>query len=129
MLYLPKAQHCRERKRKGKAEGEERHSKSEIRAYLEQINSRTERNSTGFEGGAISPDPHIVSKLGSTPFYPVIHVETGKNTDHSKCEWSRLPPSPDQLFSLGAAGSQARTASPLCFPALPKPSRLGHIAR
>lgn len=103
--------------------------KSEIRAYLERINSRTERNSTGFEGGAISPDPHIVNKLGSTPFYPITHVEMGKNTDHSKCEWSRLPPPPIQLFSLGTVGSQARTAPPLCFPALPKPSGLGHTAR
>lgn len=117
-------------KEKGKERRRERkrHNKSEIRAHLEWINSRTERNSTGFEGVAISPEPHTVSKLGSTPFYPVIHVEMGKNTDHSKREWSRSPPFPDQLFSLGTAGSRARTAPPLCCPALPKPSGLGHTA-
>lgn len=88
---MSKAQHYREGKREGKVEGERKHNNSEIRVYghLEKTNSRTKRYSTGFGGGGISPDSHAVSKLSSTPFYLVIHVEMGKNRDYSKCEWSR----------------------------------------
>lgn len=75
------------------------------------MNSRTKRHSTGFG------DEGSVTKLSLTPFCLVIHVEMGKNRDHSRCERGRSPsPFPGWWPSLSLQQEAEAVASlPLSF--------------